>query len=300
MKNNVLILFQFILIIVTLFGCTRKQKVSVIDDGSEYISRTFKKGKSSKSSLIAAIPSDVINWADANSLSIEKKKFSYNIINSNGDFLGKIQIVGKQRMVISFPLMGKKRVNPLLDYNLLPITTYKIETNMFKTDHLSRVIRAQIDNVPKSVINRNEIKNSSEQGIAMLKDGIKGKDHGGHLIAHSLGGNSGAINIVAQYGRLNQGKFGAIEKFISKNKSFVKLYTIDVSYTKLSKRPDYFVQQFQFWGKMNELDNLKIRHPELNFVKKTDELNREYFQCVIYHSNIIPDTTPDVSFWFWN
>ncbi|MTI30101.1 DNA/RNA non-specific endonuclease [Xanthovirga aplysinae] len=232
------------------------------------------------------------SWAKNNGFKLISNKKSISILNLQGEKLGKIVEAGRYKVVSTFPLMAKKVINPLLDSNLLSRTTYKLGQSVFKTDKFARVYQAEIKSLPKSFINRNQIIGANENAKAMAKDGIKELDHGGHIIAHMLGGNSGAINIVAQYGKLNKGKYHAIERFLGKNRANIKNYSINLTYKGKSQRPATFKQVFEFRGPLDKLKKLSKRHPNFKYHRKVDANGNRFFKCVIFHSNKIPDFVP--------
>lgn len=280
-------IFMIIVLVFSFVGCNSKQGLKEVQRGSSYIKRIFNKTGISESRILNKIPIDtkLEKWAAQNGFQFISGRRSVEILGKNGVCLGKMTQVGNQKMITSFALLKRKTINPLLEKKLFANTTYKIESSIFKTDKLGRVTSAEISSISKSVVNRNTIKGTNEQAKAMAKEGIKGLDHGGHLIAHSLGGNSGAINIVAQLGTLNKGAFRSVEVLVSKNKSHVKNYKVNVIYKGKSKRPKTFVQAFEFRGNLKELRRMKRRNPNFNYIKKKVSSGRSYYECNIYHSN---------------
>jgi len=258
-----------------------------VDDILEIV---YKKSDINKNApkVIKFIPiSSVLKkWSKSNNFILKPNKYSIEIFNKSNEYLGKITTKGKHKVVTAHPLIGRKTVNPLLDANLFPNTTYKVENCIFKTDKMMRVTSAEISSIPKSVIQRNSIKGAKENSKAMAKDGIKGVDHGGHLIAHSLGGNSGSINILAQLGKLNTGKFASIEKLIRMNKSQIKKYNVTAIYKGISKRPISFIQKFEYRGNVKELIEMQKRNPNFKYLKKKDVNGNVYYKCLIFHKNM--------------
>lgn len=266
--KRILSLLAFITIIITISSCN------------------FSKIKKLKQKLIPSIEKKlskqyISTWALENNFTLVYKKRVTEILSKEGELLGTILESKNKRIINSFPLLGKKIVNPLLDKKLFPNTSYKIGQSIYITDSQSRVITAEIKSIPRSIVKRNNIRGARENHKAMLKDGIKGKDHGGHIIAHSLGGNSGAINIVAQYGKLNQGNYSKIERFISKNKRYIKDYKIKLTYKKNSQRPLNFVQTFNFRGSKRKLDKITKKNLNFKYVKE----NSSTYKCIVFHSN---------------
>lgn len=278
-------------LICFLVSCNGLQDKKVLDQAFEYIENFFKKSdlKERTPTLILKnlpLSPSLKKWSTASGFILKPNKQSISIYSKDNELLGKIVKNGRHQVVTTFPLIGKKAVNPLLDAKLFPNTTYKIENSIFKTDKLARVVSAEISTIPKNIIKRHRIKGARENAKAMAKDGIKGVDHGGHLIAHTLGGNSGAINIVAQSGRLNIGKFASVEDLIRKNRTHIKNYKVDVIYKGNSKRPVAFRQKFEFRGIEKKLEKLRKKNPDFRYLKKKDLNGHPYFNCIIFHKNI--------------
>jgi len=280
-------LFIITVLVFSFVGCSSKPGLKEVQRGSSFIRRLFNKTEISESRLLNRIPIDtkLKKWASQSGFQLVSGRRSVEILGKDGVHLGKLSKVGNKQTITSFALLERKTINPLLEKELFANTTYKIESSIFKTDKLGRVTSAEISSISKSVVNRNTIKGANEQAKAMAKDGIKGLDHGGHLIAHSLGGNSGAINIVAQLGTLNKGAFRSIEVLVSKSKSHVKNYRVNAIYKGKSKRPKTFIQAFEFSGNLKELKRMKQRNPNFNYIKKKASDGRSYYECNIYHSN---------------
>ena len=214
-----------------------------------------------------------------------KNKDIVSILGNNDEVLGKIIKVEGKTVVTTFSLTAKKAVNPLLDKAALPNTIYKVDSQIFKTDYLGRTISANMPSIPSSFVNRYDVSKRYEQLKALNKGGLKVVDHGGHLIGHSLGGNSGSINIVPQFGKLNKGSYSSIEKFVGINKKFTKNYNIKVYYKGKSHRPDRFMQSFDFYGEEKLLRQLSLKHENFKFVKLTDAVGKNYNRVVILNSN---------------
>ncbi|MBT32270.1 MAG: hypothetical protein CMO01_21620 [Thalassobius sp.] len=272
-----------------LASCSSLQERKFLDGIVEYIESFFRKSdledKTSKVVRKLPISATLKKWSTENGFVLKQNKLSISIYDRENQYLGKIVKNGKHQVITSFPLMGKKLVNPLLDARLFPNTTYKIENSIFKTDKLARVVSAEISSIPKSIVERHQLRGTRENAKAMAKDGIKGVDHGGHLIAHSLGGNSGALNIVAQSGKLNTGRFASVENLIRKNRKQVKNYKVDVIYKGSSKRPVAFRQQLEFWGSEKQLQRMQKRSKDFKYIMKKDGSGKTFYSCVIYHKN---------------
>lgn len=280
-------IFIIIVLVFSFVGCTSKQGLKEVQRGSSFVKRIFNKADIPESRILNKIPIDtkLENWAVQNGFQFVSGRRSVEILGKDGACLGKMTQVGNQKVITSFALLERKTINPLLEKELFANATYKIESSIFKTDKLGRVTSAEISSISNSVVTRNAIQGTNEQAKAMAKDGIKGLDHGGHLIAHSLGGNSGAINIVAQLGTLNKGAFRSVEVLVSKSKSLVKNYKVNVIYKGESMRPQTFMQAFEYRGNLKELQRMKQRNPNFNYIKKNASGGRSYYECNIFHSN---------------
>lgn len=280
--------FTLLVLALLLSGCNSRQGLKEVERGTSLIRRLCNKTDLSESRILSKLSSasKLEKWATKNGFQLVSGRRSVEILGKDGVHLGKMSKVGNKQTITSFALLERKTVNPLLEKELFANTTYKIENSIFKTDKLGRVTSAEISSIPNGVVNRNSIKGANEQAKAMAKDGIKGLDHGGHLIAHSLGGNSGAINIVAQLGTLNKGAYRAVEVLVSKNKSRVKNYRVHAIYKGESKRPQSFIQTFEFRGKPRDLQRLKQRNQNFNYIKKKGSGGGSRYECTMYHSNI--------------
>lgn len=247
-------------------------------------------------------------WAKQFKGKVIKKGRSYHIKSADDIFLGKVYKSKNRTVITTFPLIEKKVVNPLLNGKLLPNAMYKVEHNVFVTDKYRRVLKAYTDVIPKNKIQRESLRNISDKSLSKTqgrikgsiknnkatpinlqkyvaeKQGRKGVDHGGHLIAHSLGGNSGAINIVPQLGKLNQGAYASIERFVRTQRKHIKHYEVDLVYKGRKKRPSSFVQSFDFYGSQKEMEKLAKRNPALKF-KKVRSGVRSCYRAIIFHSN---------------
>ncbi|WP_196888543.1 DNA/RNA non-specific endonuclease [Aureivirga sp. CE67] len=233
---------------------------------------------------------DLKKWATNNKFQLTqtKRKGVFKIKDKSGRNLGQVFKKGNKTTITADETILLKnkiqKVNPILE-DVLPNTNYKINNSIFKTDHLGRTVSAKITSIPKNILDRTKIKGTNEQAKAISKGGIKGLDDGGHMIGHNLGGNSGALNIVAQSSKLNRGKFRVLEKFASKNKKYIKDYEVTSIYKGKKARPNEFVQKLKFYGKKDEILALKKKYPDLKYRKQKNGLGKSYYVCMFKHKN---------------
>lgn len=225
-------------------------------------------------------------WADLNDFKFINNKRGFDIISKDGQNLGHIFTNGETTVVNTYSLTARKVVNPLLDVKPIPNSIYKVENNIFKVDKYGRTVEANASSFSKNIIDRKDIIGSRENAKAMRKQGIKGVDDGGHLIAHSLGGNTGALNIVPMESSLNRIRYYSIERFLKNNSKTSKNYKVQVFYgNKNSLRPKKFIQSFEYRGSVENLDKLSKINKRFKYKRRNDALGQEYFECTVKHKN---------------
>nr|WP_318660959.1 DNA/RNA non-specific endonuclease [uncultured Treponema sp.] len=97
--------------------------------------------------------------------------------------------------------------NKVLNTDLEPNTIYKVDSYNYHTDKFGRV-----DNVKGKLEFQTKGRNTYQQGKSVeLKEGIKGVDDGGHIIAQIFNGPGEQINYVPQTQTLNRGDWKAME-----------------------------------------------------------------------------------------
>jgi hypothetical protein len=256
------------------------------------VDRIFKKGETSnyKVKKNVVLTKNINSWASKANYTLKKNKRSISVFNADGVKLGTIVKNGEHQVVTSFPLLGKKLPNPILDRPLLPNTTYKVKNVIYKTDKLGRPIKSSVGRITKNDINRTSVRGKTEQQIALENGGLGGNiDHGGHLMAHKFGGAKGALNIVAQLGELNLGDFKRIEDYVFRNGSKIKNYEVEAYYKGSSFRPEKFKQSFEFLGASSELQGLSEqllkKGKKLSQLRKEFPNGKEYFECLAEHIN---------------
>jgi len=258
--------------------------------------RVETKGTASSSKLLrqstkeiekAVIRTDINEYGAKQGYNIVANKKSISFFNKEGVELGRIYQSGGKRVIVAPNVIPnnssklKYLVNPILD-NPLPNSIYKIGNGTYFTDKYSRTILAKISSFPKTVVNRNGIKKG---GFKRSLNGGKIGDHDGHLIGHSLGGNYGSVNLVAQHGNLNTSKYAAVENFLRNNRGLIKNYQVKPTYLGQAKRPDKIGQLFEFRGDLDKLKAFKKSNPSLKYAKKVDVNGQEVYDCIITHSN---------------
>ena len=239
--------------------------------------------------LKIAIGSDLKSYASKNGFKLVANKRSISVYSQTGENLGRIYQNGNKKVVnvgsnfLEKSINSKTRyfVNPILDVPL-PNAIYKVENMKFVTDKYSKTILAEAKSFPKNVVNReNVVKGKFKRS---LNGGFIG-DHDGHLIAHSLGGNYGKLNLVSQNGSLNIKQYASIENFIRGYKSVVKNYSVKPSYIGKGLRPQSITQNFEFRGGIEKLSYLIKVNPNMTYKKAIDANGKEFFNCTIKHIN---------------
>ncbi len=130
----------------------------------------------------------------------------------------------------------------------------------------------------------------TESEISKMHDRISGNiDDGGHLIAHTLGGVKGSINIVPQYNKMNRGQYKKIETFVKKESFLIKGYTVKVDYQPwaVTFRPDNFTQSFFYYGIENSLIKLQNSVGRDFKYTKVTIMGKDFFECTYKTSNIV-------------
>ncbi|MBS9766528.1 MAG: DNA/RNA non-specific endonuclease [Flavobacteriaceae bacterium] len=243
------------------------------------------------------IPDDLVKWGNKSNLNLKINKNSIDILDDSGKKLGKIIKKGNKKIVNSYSIIGERTVNPLLNKLPLPNTIYKINNiifrvdDIFKTDGMGRVVYAKQSSFTKNTkknIDRNKLKGSYKGYEIEFFGGKKGVHERSHIIALSLGGNSGNINIVPQLERINKGVYKRNEKFMKDNWKYIKNYEVKISYKGSEKVPKSFIQKFELRGRdaLDKLKEHKAKNPEIKFRKYTDSNGQSYYKCITYHDNL--------------
>lgn len=98
--------------------------------------------------------------------------------------------------------------NKALNSELKPNTIYKVDDYSYFTDEAGRV-----NKVSGELKLETKDRNVYQQGKSVdVKNGIKGDDQGGHIIARVFNGPGEQINYVPQTAKLNNGEWKSMEK----------------------------------------------------------------------------------------
>ena len=135
---------------------------------------------------------------------------------------------------------SKGNWNKVLNNKLEPNKVYKVDTYNYHTDSIGRV-----DNVSGNLKLEPKGRNLYQQGKAVkLKNGLKGEDEGGHIIAQIFNGPGEQINYVPQTQTLNRGDWKVMEnewkEALSKIPPDEVKVDIQIIYDRNNKRPKRF------------------------------------------------------------
>lgn len=145
---------------------------------------------------------------------------------------------------------GKKGSwNKELNKPLEPNTDYKVSNHTYRTDE-----KGKIRNVSGCLEKGHRGRNATQQLKSVeLKDGIKGVDDGGHLIAERFMGAGEQINYVPQLKELNRGEWKKMEnewaRALDKEPPAEVFVDMNVLYKANSDRPLGFVVNYVIDGK---------------------------------------------------
>lgn len=118
------------------------------------------------------------------------------------------KVFGKEKKNTIVETSGKKgNWNKTLNKELEPNKIYRVDSYNYHTDELGRVnnVNGKLDFTTKG-------RNTYQQGKSVeLKNGLKGEDDGGHIIAQIFNGPGEQINYVPQAQTLNRGDWKAME-----------------------------------------------------------------------------------------
>ena len=118
------------------------------------------------------------------------------------------RVFGKGKKKAIAEKSGKKgNWNTKLNKKLEPNKLYKVDDYSYLTDKSGRVSK-----VSGELKLETKDRNMYQQRKAVeIKDGVKGEDQGGHLIARIFNGPGEQINYIPQNAKLNNGKWRAME-----------------------------------------------------------------------------------------
>lgn len=154
-----------------------------------------------------------------------------------------------ERKIIELEPGSKGNWNKQLNKKPEPSTDYKVGDKLYKTDEKGRV-RNVSGKLELGKIGRNTYQQRKSVDI---KDGIKGIDDGGHLIAHQFKGAGEQINYVPMLGKdLNRGQWKNMEQkwYNALNGKPPKEVEVNINalYKPSSDRPLGFVVEYKIDG----------------------------------------------------
>ena len=230
------------------FKMLRSKFTSSIEDATAMVNKWIEKAENSK---YGSKVNEVLTGAN------EKLRKAADFVNNKIDEFGD-KVFGKEKKNTIVETSGKKgNWNKTLNNELEPNKIYKVDSYNYHTDELGRV-----NNVNGKLDFKTKGRNTYQQGKSVdLKDGIKGEDDGGHIIAQIFNGPGEQINYVPQTQTLNRGDWKAMEnewkEFFNNNpKGEIKI-DIQIIYDGTSKRPEGFNVVYYLDGKINtrQFDN---------------------------------------------
>lgn len=137
--------------------------------------------------------------------------------------------------------------NKALNSELKPNTIYKVDDYSYFTDEAGRV-----NKVSGELKLETKDRNVYQQGKSVdVKNGIKGDDQGGHIIARVFNGPGEQINYVPQTAKLNNGEWKSMEKKWKDALSEGKKVEVDI--------------------KINYADNLRPTDFDVTYIIKTSD-----------------------------
>ena len=137
----------------------------------------------------------------------------------------------------------KRNWNKALNSELKPNTIYKVDDYSYFTDEAGRV-----NKVSGELKLETKDRNVYQQGKSVdVKNGIKGDDQGGHIIARVFNGPGEQINYVPQTAKLNNCEWKSMEKKWKDALSEGKKVEVDIQiiYDSNSKRPKRFLVEYK-------------------------------------------------------
>ena len=230
------------------FKILKTKFTTSIDDATVMVNKWIEKAENSK---YGSKVNEVLAGAN------EKLRIAADFVNNKIDEFGD-KVFGKEKKNTIVETSGKKgNWNKTLNNELEPNKIYKVDSYNYHTDELGRV-----NNVNGKLDFKTKGRNTYQQGKSVdLKDGIKGEDDGGHIIAQIFNGPGEQINYVPQTQTLNRGDWKAMEnewkEFFNNNpKGEIKI-DIQIIYDGTSKRPEGFNVVYYLDGKINtrQFDN---------------------------------------------
>ena len=166
----------------------------------------------------------------------------------NDKSVGEIIDINSNKQIIIENSGIKGNWNKALNSELEPNKIYKVDDYSYFTDEAGRV-----NKVSGELKLETKDRNVYQQGKSVdLKDGIKGDDQGGHIIARVFNGPGEQINYVPQTAKLNNGEWKSMENSWKKSLSEGKKIEVDIQIIydsdKSTKRPLGFFVEYKIDG----------------------------------------------------
>ena len=220
------------------FKMLRSKFTSSIEDATAMVNKWIEKAGNSK---YGSKVNEVLAGAN------ENLKKASDFVNNKIDEFGE-KVFGKGNKNTIVEISGKKgNWNKVLNNELEPNKIYKVDSYNYHTDELGRV-----NNVNGKLNFKTKGRNTYQQGKSVdLKDGIKGEDDGGHIIAQIFNGPGEQINYVPQTATLNNGEWKTMEKKWNDALSEGKKVEVDI--------------------KINYADNLRPTDFDVTYIIKTSD-----------------------------
>ena len=155
--------------------------------------------------------------------------------------------INSNKQIIIETSVVKGNWNKALNSELKPNTIYKVDDYSYFTDEAGRV-----NKVSGELKLETKDRNIYQQGKSVeIKDGVRGKDQGGHIIARIFNGPGEQINYVPQTATLNNGEWKTMEKKWNDALSEGKKVEVDI--------------------KINYADNLRPTDFDVTYIIKTSD-----------------------------
>ena len=166
----------------------------------------------------------------------------------NDKSIGEIIDINSNKQIIIETSGIKGNWNKVLNNELEPNKIYKVDDYSYFTDEAGRV-----NKVSGELKLETKDRNVYQQGKSVdIKDGIKGDDQGGHIIARVFNGPGEQINYVPQTAKLNNGEWKSMEKKWKDALSEGKKVEVDIQIIynsdKSTKRPLGFFVEYKIDG----------------------------------------------------
>jgi archaellum component FlaC len=184
------------------------------------------------------------------------RKVDYDVYEVIDGSNRKLAAVYKEKVIAPGRTLAGTPGNKILNKEpLLKNMTYEVDGFSYKTDDLGRVLdtEADLDNVVRVRLGNQQIR------AVDIKEGIRGTDQGGHIIASRFFGPGEQINLYPMSANLNLGAWKQMENIWADALvagSDVKINVKSV-YSGTVKRPDAF--EVEYW-----IDGVKTKRTFIN------------------------------------